>query len=76
MKKLIGFAFLAGLALGAASLWAGGRAEATDRQQDEAERAQSGAKKADGGVAPAPSTPKVPPSTGAPVVKGDAGPMK
>ena len=78
MKKLLGFAFLAGIGLLAASLWSGDRAEATDRQKDEAQPAQSGAKKVkgDGGVAPSPSTPKAPPSTGTPAVKGDAGAMK
>jgi hypothetical protein len=73
MKKLLGLGFLAGLGLLAASLWSGDRAQATDRQLDEAQQAQAGAKKGDGGVAPTPSTPKAPPSTGTPVAKGDAG---
>ena len=78
MKKLLGFAFLAGLGLAAASIWSGGRAEATDRQQDEAQQAQAGTKGKDGGAAPAPApgTPKPPPSTGAPATKSDAGTMK
>jgi len=74
MKKLLGFALVAGLALLCASLWSGSRAEATDR--NEADQAQAG--KGDAGAAPAPgapSTPKRPPSTGAPA-KADAGPLK
>ena len=75
MKKLLGFGFLVGLGLLAASLWSGDRAEATDRQQDEAQQAQSNTKKmkGDGGIAPTPPAPKPPPSTGTPAVKGDAG---